>query len=67
MYAQDMSCVPPDYMRNQVKNAKMRAIVIDWLMEVQLCSYGSSNFHLLSNLDLKEIYMVYLLGLTSKA
>jgi len=43
MYAQSMSSVPPDYMRNQVEiNEKMRAVVINWLMEVQFGSYASS-------------------------
>ncbi|KAH9301742.1 hypothetical protein KI387_013325, partial [Taxus chinensis] len=32
-----MSCVPPDYMSKQVEiNDKMRAILIDWLIEVHL-------------------------------
>jgi len=39
----NMSCVPPDYMTNQVRiNAKMRSIEIDWVMEVQICSCASS-------------------------
>lgn len=34
---ENMSCVPPDYMIRQVEiNEKMRAILIDWLIEVHL-------------------------------
>jgi len=34
---ENMSCVPPDYMTEQIEiNEKMRAILIDWLIEVHL-------------------------------
>eukprot|EP01018_Ginkgo_biloba_P032398 Gb_27795 [translate_table: standard] len=34
---ENLSCVPPDYMSRQVEiNDKMRAILIDWLIEVHL-------------------------------
>ena len=43
LYVQNMSCVPPDYMRSQFEiKENMREILINWLLEVQICSYTSS-------------------------
>ena len=65
LYVQNMSCVPPDYMRSQLEiKENMRGILIDWLIEVQVCSYaGSICCHAL---DLEEGYMGCFLDSTSK-
>ena len=43
LYVQNMSCIPPDYMRRQFEiKENMREILINWLLEVQICSYTSS-------------------------
>ena len=43
LYVQNMSCVPPDYMRRQFEiKENMRAVLIDWLLEVHICSYTGS-------------------------